>query len=146
MVFLRDLEAVDQQGQVSSLYVEYFNCSLVHLCSRTLDFFFLLSISDTREDSVLYFFVIISAKLIALLNVRVTLGVGVLYVHQVYDDLGVLGGSKPWAEAPIDKVSSTCVLRSELAGKSMLIVPNVLISAQHAVRRDLSGGRGVSGL
>lgn len=95
MVFLRDLEAVDQQGQVSSLYVEYFNCSLVHLCSRTLDFFFLLSISDTRQDSELYFFVIISAKAIVLLNVRVTLGVGVLYVHQVYDDLGVLGGSKP---------------------------------------------------
>ncbi|GAB1295812.1 ATP-binding cassette sub-family A member 13 [Apodemus speciosus] len=43
---------------------------------------------------------------------------GVTLVHHHYevnDGLGVLEESKPWAEAPIDKVSSTCVLRSELA-------------------------------
>jgi hypothetical protein len=45
-----------------------------------------------------------------------------------------------------NKVNSTYVLRSKLSGKQMLIVPIVFVSAQHAVRRGVSGGMGASGL
>lgn len=117
------------------------NCNLVRLYSRMLDFFPFINASYWRGQCTLFLCNYFYVKVIVLLNIRITLAVEVLYVHQVNDGLGVLEESKPWAEAPIDKVSSTCVLRSELAGQLILIVPIVLVSAQHVVHRNINGGR-----
>lgn len=63
-------------------------------------------------------------------------------MHQIHDELGGLGGRIQCGEAPGDEVSSTCVLRSGSVCQPMLIVPNILVSAQHGARRELYGGRG----
>ena len=77
-----------------------------------------------------------------MLNVRITLAVEVLSVHQTHDELGGLGGRIQCGEAPGDEASSTSVLRSGSACQPMHSVPNILAIAQHGARRDLYGGRG----
>lgn len=94
-----------------------------------------------RGQSTLFLCSSFYAKVIILLKLRITLAVGVIYVHQI-NKLGVLGGSM-CAEALRGEMSSPYVLRSALHVNQCSLY--LMFLSQHSMlwgETYLYGGRG----